>query len=153
MAAKNPLRCPRECLHYTEPLDRWWNTDNDWCRLLWNLWWINRDGDWEGPVWAATNPGKGRGKKNMPANNRALRLLTNWTCSAKSQTTTSGTMTIIATCRSRDWQSSWFWTVTTGIGMGTILLGNGTQGKNIAAYKRRELHISQEEQATHIFVM
>ena len=44
------------------PPDRWWSTDNDWGRLLWNRWWINREGAWVGPEWAAGQKGKGKGK-------------------------------------------------------------------------------------------
>lgn len=46
------------------PPDRWWSTDNEWSRLLWNRWWIDRDNNWVGPVWAAEKKGKGKGKRN-----------------------------------------------------------------------------------------
>ena len=49
------------------PPDRWWSTDADWQRLLWNRWWIGNDGEWLGPQSAAD--AKGAGKSS-----RALRL-------------------------------------------------------------------------------
>ena len=45
------------------PPDRWWSTDSDWVRLLWNRWWIGNEGEWIGPRWAADTKGKGKGKQ------------------------------------------------------------------------------------------
>ena len=54
---------PQNVWYTLTPPDRWWSTDNDWRRLLWNRWWVDDDGNWLGPKWAAENKGAGKKKE------------------------------------------------------------------------------------------
>ena len=83
-----------------------------------------------------TKKARARAKERAAIQNRALRLRTNGRTSAKSPTSTSGTTKIIATCRSRGSQSSWWWTGTTGTGTPGAQRGNGTRGKKTSPCTR-----------------
>ena len=139
------------------PPDRWWSTDNDWGRLLWNRWWIGRDGDWVGPEWAAEHKGKGKGKnKNQdeqqspsPVHKQSPSPVNKWERLVadpdKYEWDKANNcympFTILAEQLVVDWDN-WDWN-----GKHTAREWN-TRKKNIAMYKRRVFQESEEEQVT-----
>ena len=139
------------------PPDRWWSTDNDWRRLLWNRWWINREGGWVGPEWAAGQKGKGKGKnKNedeqqspSPVHKQSPSPVNKWERLVadpdKYEWDKANNcympFTILAEQLVVDWDN-WDWN-----GKHTAREWN-TRKKNIAMYKRRVFQESEEEQVT-----
>ena len=132
------------------PPDRWWSTDNEWQRLLWNRWWVDGDGNWVGPKWAAEVKGKGKGKgKKDSETKQSPSPVNKWQdlCNKPDEYEWDFKnycyvpMTRLAEQVVVDWDN-WNWN-----GKHTARVWN-TRKKAIAMYKRRVFPESEEEQAT-----
>ena len=139
----------RENIWLTQrPPDRWWSTDNDWARLLWNRWWVGSDGDWIGPEWAAKNKGTGKGKNKDKEHQQSPAPANKWELLRRNpdeyEWDTANwcyqPITRLAEQLVTDWDN-WKWN-----GHHSQREWN-TRKKSIAMYKRRMFPESDEEQA------
>lgn len=131
------------------PPDRWWSTDNDWTRLLWNRYWVDRNGYWVGPKWAAEAKGSGKKQSPAPAHKQQSPSPANkWELLRKKPDEyewdhANGRympVTRLAEQLVVDWDT-WDWN-----GVHSAREWN-TRKKAIAFYKRREFPITDEEEA------
>ena len=130
------------------PPDRWWSTDNDWQRLLWNRWWISYDG-WEGPQSSAESKGgKGKGKGKGGKSKQSPSPVNKWKnlCERPDEYEWDDArnrympITRLAEQLVVDWDN-WDWN-----GKHSSREWN-TRKKHIAMYKRRQFQEHPEEQA------